>query len=86
MPDPISYTKVPFKPGLARLACDVTVEGAAVAVLPAHHPAHANERALKHGYRLKMGMELEFFLVRGGGRQDRRARRPSTRSSSPATT
>ena len=27
MPDPVSYTPIAFKPGLARLACDVTVEG-----------------------------------------------------------
>ena len=27
MPDPQLYTPVPFKPGLARLACNVTVEG-----------------------------------------------------------
>src|SRR3954454_11610947 len=28
MPDPQSYSKVPFKPELARLACNVSVEGA----------------------------------------------------------
>jgi glutamine synthetase len=64
MPDPISYTKVPFKPGLARLACDVTVEGGPWPYCPRTILRNANERALKQGYRLKMGMELEFFLVK----------------------
>ena len=27
VPDLASYTAVPFKPGLARFACDITVEG-----------------------------------------------------------
>ena len=39
MPDLDSFTLVPWQPNLARFACDVTVEGEAVAVLPAHDPA-----------------------------------------------
>jgi glutamine synthetase len=64
MPDPASYTRVPFKPGLARLACNVTVEGKPWPYCPRTILGDANERALAQGYRLKMGMELEFFLVK----------------------
>jgi glutamine synthetase len=64
MPDPNSYTKVPFKPGLARLACNVTVEGEPWPYCPRTILTNAVERATKLGYRLKMGMELEFFLVK----------------------
>jgi glutamine synthetase len=64
MPDPSSYTKVPFKPGLARLACNVTVEGEPWPYCPRTILVNAVERAEKLGYRLKMGIELEFFLVK----------------------
>jgi glutamine synthetase len=64
MPDPSSYTKVPFKDGLARLACNVTVDGAPWPYCPRTILTNAVERAEKLGYRLKMGIELEFFLVK----------------------
>ncbi len=64
MPDPSSYTKVPFKEGLARLACNVTVDGAPWPYCPRTILANAVDRAEKLGYRLKMGIELEFFLVK----------------------
>ena len=64
MPDPSSYTKVPFKPGLARLACNITVEGEPWPYCPRTILINAVERAAKLGYRLKMGIELEFFLVK----------------------
>jgi glutamine synthetase len=64
MPDPTSYTKVPFKPGLARMACNVTVEGEPWPYCPRTILTNAVERATAQGYRLKMGIELEFFLVK----------------------
>ncbi len=64
MPDPSSYTKVPFKPGLARLACNITVAGEPWPYCPRTILINAVERARKLGYRLKMGIELEFFLVK----------------------
>jgi glutamine synthetase len=64
IPDPGSYTKVPFKPGLARLACNVTVEGQPWPYCPRTILSNAVDRALAQGYRLKMGIELEFFLVK----------------------
>ena len=64
MPDPSSYTKVPFKPGLARLACNITVAGEPWPYCPRTILSNAVERAAKLGYRLKMGIELEFFLIK----------------------
>jgi glutamine synthetase len=69
IPDPASYTPVPFKPGLARLACDVTVEGAPWPYCPRTILRNAVSRAVAQGYRLKMGIELEFFLVKDVGGQ-----------------
>jgi len=64
IPDPQSYTKVPFKPGLARMACNVTVDGQPWPYCPRTILCNAVERATAQGYRLKMGIELEFFLVK----------------------
>src|SRR3954470_14700011 len=64
IPDLASYTPVPFKPGLARFACDVTVEGEPWPYCPRTILRNATARAEALGYRLKMGIELEFFLVK----------------------
>ena len=55
---------MPFKAGLARLACNVTVDGEPWPYCPRTILVNAVERAEKLGYRLKMGIELEFFLVK----------------------
>ena len=44
MPDLASFTLVPWQPNLARFACDVTVEGEAWPVLPAHDSARTCSR------------------------------------------
>src|SRR4051812_15471821 len=70
VPDLASYTPVPFKPGLARFACDVVVEGKEWPYDPRTILRRQVQRALDMGYRFKFGMELEFFLLRekeGGG-------------------
>ena len=64
IPDPNSYTRVPFKKGLARLACNITVEGEQWPYCPRTILENAVSRAAGLGYRLKMGMELEFFLIK----------------------
>ncbi len=64
IPDPGSYTPVPFKPGLARFACDITIDGEPFNFCPRTILKNAVARAEKLGYRLKMGMELEFFLLK----------------------
>ncbi len=64
MPDLTSYTKVPFKDGLARFACDIYVEGEEWPYDPRTILRRQLERAKKLGYTFKIGMELEFFLLR----------------------
>ena len=44
IPDLDSFTLVPWQPNLARFACDVTVEGEDVGVLPPHDPPQAASR------------------------------------------
>ena len=73
-----SFTPVPWQPNLARFACDVTVEGEDVALLPAHDPPPAaRARAAELGYEFKIGLELEYFLVQPQRRRLDRDRRRS---------
>jgi len=64
IPDLNSYTPVPFKPGLARFACDITVEGKEWPYCPRTILRRQLDRAKAMGYTFKIGMELEFFLLR----------------------
>jgi glutamine synthetase len=64
MPDPASFTPVPWQPNLARLACDVYVEGKPWPYCPRTILKRQMEKARSSGYVFKMGMEAEFFLVR----------------------
>jgi glutamine synthetase len=64
MPDPRSLTILPWQPNVARFACDVTVEGEPWPYCPRTILRNALARAKTLGYELKMGAELEYFLVR----------------------
>jgi glutamine synthetase len=64
IPDPRSFTILPWKPNVARFACDVTVEGQEWPFCPRTILRHALERAAGLGYEMKVGAELEYFLVR----------------------
>ena len=66
IPDPTSYTPVPWQPGLARFACDITVEGEAWPYCPRTILRNVVAGANAKGYEFKLGMELEYFLVRQG--------------------
>ena len=63
IPDPASFTPVPWQQNLGRFACDVTVEGEAWPYDPRtilkRMLAHAQEKGLD----FKMGLELEYFLL-----------------------
>ena len=67
-------------PSVARLACDVDVEGEPWPYCPRTILRRQLERAPTLGFELKIGAELEYFLVRrredGGDRGRRRARHP----------
>ncbi|MGN6169964.1 MAG: glutamine synthetase beta-grasp domain-containing protein, partial [Solirubrobacteraceae bacterium] len=64
VPDVRSFTILPWQPNVARFACDVTVEGEPWPYCPRTILRDALERLGALGYELKMGTELEYFLVR----------------------
>ncbi|MGQ0669531.1 MAG: type III glutamate--ammonia ligase [Actinomycetota bacterium] len=64
MPDPASFTPVPWQPNLARFACDVYVEGEPWPYCPRTILRRQLDRARSLGYVFKIGMEAEFFLAR----------------------
>src|SRR5262245_33512494 len=63
-PDLASFTPVPWQPGLARFACDVYVEGEEWPYDPRTILRRQLERARTAGYEFKIGLELEYFLLR----------------------
>ena len=64
MPDVRSFTPLPWKPGVARLACDVHVEGEEWPYCPRTILRRQLARASELGYEFMIGAELEYFLVR----------------------
>jgi glutamine synthetase len=64
MPDLDSLTVLPWRPNVARFACDVTVEGEAWPYCPRTILRNQLARAAEKGWEFKMGAELEYFLVR----------------------
>src|SRR5262250_1729703 len=64
IPDLSSYTKVPWQSNLARFACDVTVEGEEWPYCPRTILRRVMAAAKAKGFEFKMGLELEYFLVR----------------------
>jgi glutamine synthetase len=64
MPDVRSLTPLPFRPGVARLACDVFVDGEEWPYDPRTILRRQLDRAKALGYEFKIGAELEYFLVR----------------------
>jgi glutamine synthetase len=63
IPDLASFTPVPWQPNLARFACDVTVEGEEWPYCPRTILRRMIAKAAEQGYELRMGLELEYFLV-----------------------
>src|SRR6202022_412950 len=64
IPDPRSLTILPWGPTVARFACDGTVEGEPWPFCPRTILRGALDRAAALGYELKLGAELEYFLLR----------------------
>jgi glutamine synthetase len=64
IPDPTSFTPVPWQPNLARFACDIYVEGQPWPYCPRTILKRQMAKAREKGYVFKMGMEAEFFLLR----------------------
>jgi glutamine synthetase len=64
MPDPVSFTPLPWRPEIARIACDVHVLGEPWPYCPRTILRNQIARAADLGYELKIGAELEYFLVK----------------------
>jgi glutamine synthetase len=64
MPDAKSFTAVPWQPDLARLACDVHVEGKPWPYCPRTILRRQMEVARSKGFVFMIGAEPEFFLLR----------------------
>ena len=70
VPDPASYTLVPWQPGLAVLQCDISVEGELWPYSPRVILKRMLKRAEERGLVYNVGCEAEYSLVRrlpGGG-------------------
>jgi glutamine synthetase len=64
IPDVRSFTPLPWRPEVARFACDVTVEGQEWPYCPRTILRRQLERAAALGFDFRLGAELEYFLVR----------------------
>ena len=67
IPDPASFIRLPWKPEVGWVAGDLWMSGEPVASSPRVVLKRQIERAAKLGYRLKSGVECEFFLVAPDG-------------------
>jgi glutamine synthetase len=63
-PDVRSLTPLPWRPEVARFACDVHVEGEEWPYCPRTILRRQIARARALGYEFKIGFELEYFLLR----------------------
>ena len=64
IPDPTTYARLPWRPDIARLACDVTVAGEPWPYCPRTILRNQIAAAAELGFELKVGAELEYFLLR----------------------
>ncbi len=64
IPDVRSFTQLPWEPTVGRFACDITVDGEEWPYDPRTILRRQLEKARQKGFDLKMGLELEYFLVR----------------------
>jgi glutamine synthetase len=64
MPDVRSFTPLPWRPNVARIACDVHVEGKEWGYCPRTILRRQLDRARDMGFEFMLGAELEYFLVR----------------------
>jgi glutamine synthetase len=67
VPDPESLIQLPWKPEVGWLAADLYLDGAEVAHAPRNTLKRVLANASDKGYRLKTGVEPEYFLISPDG-------------------
>jgi glutamine synthetase type III len=67
IPDPDSLTQLPWKPEVAWLAADLWMDGREVEASPRVALKRQIARAAEAGYRMKSGVECEYFLINADG-------------------
>lgn len=67
VPDPDSLIQLPWKPEVAWVASDLVMEGAPVQQAPRVVLKNAVKAAADAGYRMKSGVEAEYFLITPDG-------------------
>ncbi|MBB4287432.1 type III glutamate--ammonia ligase [Roseospira goensis] len=67
VPDPASLIQLPWKPEVGWLASDLVMDGAPVAQGPRQVLKAQITRAAGQGYRMKTGVECEYFLLTPDG-------------------
>lgn len=68
IPDPDSLIQIPWRPEVGWLAADLYLEGKPVEASPRIALKNQLAKATKLGYRMKTGVECEFFLINPDGR------------------
>jgi len=68
IPDPDSLIQLPWKPEVAWLAADLWMNGKPVEASPRVLLKRQLEAAVKKGYRIKTGVECEYFLLDADGK------------------
>jgi glutamine synthetase len=68
MPDPASLIQIPWKPEIGWLAADLHINGKPIEHAPRDVLKRQLATAEAGGYRLKTGVEAEFFVLRPDGR------------------
>jgi glutamine synthetase len=67
VPDPDSLIQLPWKPEVGWLASDLWMDGKPVEASPRVALKRQIGQAVKKGYRVKTGVECEFFLINSAG-------------------
>ncbi|MEO0362438.1 MAG: type III glutamate--ammonia ligase [Pseudomonadota bacterium] len=67
IPDPDSAIQLPWKPEVAWVAADLWMDGAEVAQAPRNTLKRVVKTAADKGWRLKTGVECEYFLISEDG-------------------
>jgi len=67
VPDPDSLIQLPWQPEIGWLAADLWMDGAEVEASPRVALKRQLQKAEKSGYRMKTGVECEYFLVNHDG-------------------